>query len=84
MEIYCGNLPFICSESDVAVLFRPFGILARTTVVRDKFTGKSRGFAFVTIEDEDNARAAILALNGSEYRGRVLKVGPAKPEREFG
>lgn len=73
MEIYVGNLPYAATAGDVATLFEPFGA-ARVQLMTDRATGRSRGFAFVTMPDDDHARTAIEALQGHRLDGRVLRV----------
>ena len=83
MEIYVGNLPYAATAPDVAALFEPFGA-ADVHVMTDRATGRSRGFAFVTLPD-DAARAAIAALHGRTLDGRALRVdeaaGAPRPRR---
>lgn len=73
MEIYVGNLPYAADAADVAALFEPFGA-ARVQLMTDRASGRSRGFAFVTMADDAAARAAIEALNGRALDGRALRV----------
>ena len=84
MEIYVGNLPYAATDADVAALFEPFGA-ARVQLMTDRATGRSRGFAFVTMRDEAAARAAIDALNAHHMDGRALRVdqsaGAPRPPR---
>ena len=83
MEIYVGNLPYAASAADVAALFEPFGA-PDVHVMTDRATGRSRGFAFVTMPDAA-ARAAIAALHGRTLDGRTLRVdvaaGAPRPQR---
>ena len=84
MEIYVGNLPYAATEADVAALFEPFGA-ARVQLKTDHATGRSRGFAFVTLADEAAARAAIADLDGHVLDGRALRLdeaaGTPRPRR---
>lgn len=84
MEIYVGNLPYAATDADVAALFEPFGA-ARVQLMTDRATGRSRGFAFVTMADDAAARAAIGALHGHSLDGRALRVdesaGNPRPRR---
>jgi len=84
MNIFVGNLSFDATESDVKQLFAGFGNVASVAIVmrKEKKTPKSRGFAFVQMPDEEQALAAIAALNGKEFMGRVLDVDPARPKAE--
>ena len=83
MDIYCGNLSFDSSESDIETLFAGFGGVSRTSLVTNKFTGKSRGFAFVTMDDDAQAQTSIDELNAKDFMGRELQVSQARPKKEF-
>jgi RNA recognition motif-containing protein len=85
-KLYVGNLPFETTEDDLKTFFGEVAQLSRVTVVRDKFTNRSRGFAFVEIDDEAGAKKAIETLNGRSLGGRSIKVNEAKPQepRQFG
>ena len=84
MEIYVGNLPYAATAAEVAALFDPFGV-ARVQLMADRASGRSRGFAFVTMDDDAAARTAIAALNGRTLGGRALRIdqsaGTARPQR---
>ena len=82
-KIYVGNLSFDASESEIREMFGEYGSVHSAELITDRITGKSRGFAFVEMEDDD-ATAAIAALNGTESGGRTLKVNEAKPRRDGG
>ena len=82
-KIYVGNLSFDASESEIRELFENHGSVHAVDLITDRDTGRSRGFAFVEVED-DGATAAIAALNGTESGGRTLKVNEAKPRRSGG
>jgi RNA recognition motif-containing protein len=84
MNIFVGNLSFNAKEADVKTLFDGFGDVASVTILmRDnKKKPKSRGFGFVQMPDEQQALAAIAALNGKEFMGRVINVEPARPKTE--
>src|SRR5262245_49731371 len=77
-RIYCGNLSFQSSADDVRALFAPHGEVTDVHVVMDRETGRSRGFAFVEMATEDQAKAAIKALDGTNAGGRNLKVNEAQ------
>jgi RNA recognition motif-containing protein len=81
-RIYCGNLPFESSEDDVRALLSPHGEVTDVHVVVDRETGRSRGFAFVDMATEDEAKASIEALDGRAIGGRNLKVNEAQPRTE--
>ena len=79
MEIFVGNISFSSTEDDLWQLFEGFGTVERVNLILDRDTGRSRGFGFVGMPHEDEARAAIEALAGSELQGRALVVNQARP-----
>jgi RNA recognition motif-containing protein len=83
MKMYVGNLSFSTSESQLQSLFEPFGSVASASLVMDRETGRPRGFGFVEMPNDAEAKAAIAALNGKNVDGRDLTVNEAKP-REGG
>ena len=82
MNIYVGNLPFSTSENDLAELFSEYGQVVSTKIITDRMSGKSRGFGFVEMENDDEAKAAIEALDQKEFQNRTLKVNEARPREE--
>jgi RNA recognition motif-containing protein len=82
-NIYVGNLPYSATEAELQQLFGQFGQVSRASVVMDRETGRSRGFGFVEMANDNEAQAAIAALNGKDNGGRALVVNVAKP-REAG
>ncbi|HEY5998028.1 MAG TPA: RNA-binding protein [bacterium] len=83
MNIFIGNLSRQVSDADLREAFEAHGAVASANVIKDKFTGESRGFGFVEMADQAQAQAAIAALNGKDLKGRALNVAEAKP-REGG
>ena len=83
-KLYVGNLPFETTEDSLKTFFEEVTPVDRVTVVRDKFTNRSRGFGFVEIADEDGAKKAIETLNGRQLGGRSIKVNEAKPQESRG
>jgi hypothetical protein len=81
-KLYVGNLSFSTMESDLQTLFRQAGNVVSCSLITDKFTGKSRGFAFVEMGSEAEAQKAIAELNGKDVDGRPLTVNEAKPREE--
>lgn len=79
MNIYVGNLSYNVSDSDLQEVFEEFGEVHSTKVITDRETGRSKGFAFVEMDDDD-ALAAIDELDGAELDGRTLKVNKARPK----
>ena len=82
MKIYVGNLSFETTENDLQDLFEQHGTVNEVHLMMDRFTAKSRGFAFVTMNDGAQANAALSALNGRELNGRALTVNEARPREE--
>jgi cold-inducible RNA-binding protein len=82
MKLYVGNLSFETTENDLQDLFEPHGAVNEVHLMMDKMTGKSRGFAFITMNDDAQANAAMSALNGKELNGRALNVNQARPREE--
>jgi RNA recognition motif-containing protein len=78
-KLYVGNLSFNTTEPDLQDLFASAGAVQEVTLMQDKFTGKSRGFAFVTMASEQDAQNAISQLNGKTVEGRPLTVNEARP-----
>jgi cold-inducible RNA-binding protein len=82
MKLYVGNLSFETTENDLQDLFEQHGTVNEVHLMMDRFTAKSRGFAFVTMNDGAQAKAAINALNGRELNGRALTVNEARPREQ--
>ncbi len=80
MNIYVGNLSYECLDSDLRDAFGAHGQVESARVISDKFTGRSRGFGFVEMPNDTEAKAAIEALNGAELKGREIKVNEARPK----
>jgi RNA recognition motif-containing protein len=78
-NIYVGNLSFQTTEQDLEAAFSAYGQVERAQLVKDRDTGKSRGFGFVEMADDTGADRAIEALNGSQLDGRSLTVNEARP-----
>ena len=82
MKLYVGNLSFETTENDLQDLFSQHGKVSEVSLMMDRMTGKSRGFAFVTMNDGTEANAAMTALNGKEVGGRTLNVNEARAREE--
>jgi RNA recognition motif-containing protein len=80
MNIYVGNLSFEVTDDDLRQLFSAYGEVESASVVKDRFSGESRGFGFVEMPAKKDADAAIAALNGTEQKGRTITVNEAKPK----
>ncbi len=81
MNLYVGNLPFSTNSDDLEQLFAEYGAVSSAQVIMDRDTGRSRGFGFVEMDDDAEARAAIEAVDGTDVGGRNIKVNEAKPRR---
>ncbi len=81
-KLYVGNLSYEVGEADLQALFAEAGTVKSVAVIMDKFTGKSKGFAFVEMADEAAMQNAITTLNGREFKGRALTVNVARPREE--
>ncbi len=84
MKIYVGNLPFSTNDDELRKLFDPHGMVTSASVVTDRETGRSRGFGFVEMANDDEARAAMDVLNGQLVGGRPLVVNEARPRAPRG
>jgi cold-inducible RNA-binding protein len=82
MKLYVGNLSFHTTAEDLQAAFEPFGTVSDVTLITDRETGHSRGFAFVTMGNRAEAQAAIDGLQGHELDGRTLSVNEARPREE--
>ena len=83
-KLYVGNLAFSTTEDDLRAVFEQHGSVGSVNVITDRETGRSRGFAFVEMDDASAADAAMRALDGSEVGGRSLKVNEAQDKRSGG
>jgi RNA recognition motif-containing protein len=81
MKLHVGNLPFSVDDNEFKELFADYNA-EEITLIKDKFSGRSKGFGFVTISDDEVAQKAISELNGKDVQGRELKVSEAKPMEE--
>lgn len=82
MKLYIGNLSFDTTENDLQDLFEQHGKVSEVALMMDRTTGRSRGFAFVTMADAAAGSAAMNALNGKEVQGRTLTVNEARPRED--
>ena len=82
MNIYVGNLSTEVTEEDLRQVFDPFGHVDSATIIKDKFSGQSKGFGFVEISSKAEAQSAIEGLNGKDLKGRNLNVNEARPRSE--
>jgi len=84
VRIYVGNLPYETTEQDLNEAFSPFGEVSSVAIVADKFSGRSRGFAFVEMSSKSEGEAAIEGLNGKAFLNRNLVVNEARPREDRG
>ena len=84
MNIYIGNLSYNVSEDELGNAFRSFGQVETVKIIRDKYSGQSKGFGFVEMPSSEEARSAITDLNGKQLNGRTLKVNEARHRSEKG
>jgi cold-inducible RNA-binding protein len=83
-KLFVGNIPHSTTEADLRSLFEPHGAIAQVSIVTERDTGRSRGFAFVEMTDSAEAEKAIAALNGKELGGRALNINEARPKTDRG
>ena len=84
MNVYVGNLSFNTTEEDLRAEFEAYGQVSSVKIISDRETGRSRGFAFVEMDDDGEGRAAIEALDGKDVGGRALRVNEARPREDRG
>ena len=84
MNIYVGNLSRSASEEKLRSLFSQFGDVSSVKLIKDKFTGNPKGFAFIEMNNSNEATAAIAELNGQDFEGQSLRVNEARPREEGG
>jgi cold-inducible RNA-binding protein len=81
-KIYVGNFSFSMKEPELRSLFEPYGTIESVTVATDRDSGRSRGFGFVSMPNDDEAEKAMAALNGKDSGGRALTVNEARPQTQ--
>ncbi len=84
MNIYIGNLSFDTTEEQLRQAFEGYGEVSSVNIIKDKYTGEPRGFAFVEMSSNDAATSAISGLNGQDMNGRTLNVNEARPRTDKG
>jgi RNA recognition motif-containing protein len=82
MNIYVGNLSFQVTEGDLQEAFAAFGAVQSASIIKDKFSGQSRGFGFVEMPNQEEAEKAIAGLNGKDLKGRSITVNEARPRTD--
>lgn len=81
MNIYVGNLTYDLSEDDLQQIFNEYGEVSSVKIIKDRDTNRSKGFGFITMDDDENASKAISELDGVEVSGRTLRVNEARPQK---
>jgi RNA recognition motif-containing protein len=81
-KLFVGNLTFTATTAELEALFREVGLVDSATIVTDRFSGQSRGFGFVEMQNDQEAETAVERFNGHQLGGRALTVNKAKPQRE--
>jgi RNA recognition motif-containing protein len=84
MDIYVGNLSYETTEDELKTTFEQFGQVASVRIVKDKFSGDSKGYGFVEMASKEEAQAAIAGLDGKELNSRTLKINEARPREQGG
>lgn len=83
MNIYVGNLDYKVNENDLEELFGEFGEVNSSRIISDKYNGRSKGFGFVVMDNDDEAREAIEKLNGMMVKSREITVNEARPKKDY-
>ena len=81
MNIYVGNLDFKVSENDLEGIFVEYGTVSSAKIITDKYSGRSKGFGFITMDDDTEAKKAIEELNGASFENRTIVVNEARPRK---
>jgi len=81
-KLFVGNLPYKVRSAELTQMFAQFGTVVEAIVIEERQTGRSKGFGFVTFETEEEAQAAVNAMNGHEVEGRALVVNVARPKEQ--
>lgn len=82
MNLYVGNLPFRLSEEELRQVFEEYGEVKSANIIMDRETGRSKGFAFVEMDNDDDAQKAIDSLNEADLKGRNIRVNQARPKED--
>lgn len=83
-KLYVGNLSYDSTQEDIKSLFETYGVVSDVFIVKDRESGRPRGFAFVTMDTRESMLAAVEALNGEEFMGRALAINEARPREDRG
>lgn len=83
MNIYVGNLDFKVNENDLKTIFEEYGAVSEAKIITDKFSGRSKGFGFITMDDDAEGNKAIEGLNGAALESRDIVVNEARPRKQY-
>jgi cold-inducible RNA-binding protein len=81
-KMYVGNIPYNATEEDLRGLFSEYGEVESLKIIQDQFTGRSKGFGFIEMVNEEDAKKAIATLNGKDFNGKSLTVAEARPQQK--
>jgi len=81
-KMYVGNIPYKATEEDLKELFSEYGEIESLKIIQDQYTGRSKGFGFVEMVDENDAKKAMEGLNGKEFMDKTLMVAEARPQQK--
>jgi len=84
INIYAGNLAYTVTEDDLRQAFEAYGTVEKVSLIQDRLTGRSRGFGFVEMPNDEEAKSAITALHDQDVKGRKMLVREARPKNEMG
>ena len=84
MNIYCGNLAYEVTSDDLRMTFEAYGQVSSASVIMDRDSGRSKGFGFVEMDNDAEGNAAIEALNGTDIKGRPVRINEARPRTDGG
>jgi len=81
-KLYVGNIPYNATEEDLRALFSEYGEIESLKIMKDQFTDRSKGFGFIEMANEEDAKRAIATLNGKDFKGKSLTVAEARPQQK--
>ena len=82
MNIFVGSLPYTTTDEELEAVFTEYGEVTSARVIMDRYTGRSRGFGFVEMSDQEQAETAVRVMNGKDFQGRALTVNEARPRED--
>lgn len=81
-KLYVGNIPYNATEEDIKELFSEYGEIESLKIIQDQFTGQSKGFGFIEMVSEEDAKKAMAGLNEKDFMGKTLRVAEARPQKK--